>query len=366
LHIHGIKLTQFKNYETETLDFSESLNCFVGKNGMGKTNLLDAIYYLCMTKSHFGLNDRNIVLQGEEFFRLEGQFVLKDKKEKIVTKVIPSKQKTFERNDVPYDKLSEHIGLLPVVMIAPDDTALAKEGSEGRRRFMDNTLSQKDADYLSQLLQYNKLLKQRNAALKQFAEQRSFNYELLNTYNRQMLHPAAVISQKRKHFIEQFYPVFQAYYRVISGAKEEVNCVYQSKLLDSDFLPLLEQAVEKDRVLQRTTVGIHKDDLIFTIGDYPLKRFASQGQLKSYILALKLAQFEFLRRQKQLKPILLLDDIFDKLDKERVQQLLGLLLQEEFGQIFITDTHEDRVSKIVEQLNVEFRKFVIEEGKVGR
>ena len=364
MHLQRLLLTQFKNYEKESIEFSSQLNCIVGNNGMGKTNLLDAVNFLCMTRSFFTNNDRTVIQQGTDFFRLEGHFTLDKTIEKIVAKVIPGKQKTFERNDVAYDKLSEHIGLLPIVMIAPDDTSLVTEGSELRRKFLDNTLSQQDSDYLKNLIVYNKILKSRNASLKQFQETRNFDYSLLNTYNQQMLSPAAVIHTKRMRFMEQFYPVFQAYHRIISGGNEDVNCVYESQLSKMTMLELLEQNIEKDRILQRTTAGIHKDDLIFTIADYPLKKFASQGQLKSFVLALKLAQYEFLRRLKKIKPILLLDDVFDKLDRERVQQLLSLLFKEEFGQIFITDTDEERVEEIIQQFNIPFSKFVIQEGKV--
>ncbi len=364
MKLQFIKLTNFKNYEHQRVDFSPNFNALVGNNGMGKTNLLDAIYYLCMTKSHFGILDRSVLMRDSDFFRLEGHFLVSEKKEKIVAKVIPNKQKEFERNDVKYDKLSEHIGLIPVVMIAPDDTALAKEGSEIRRKFMDNTLSQQDGNYLSTLLQYNKLLKQRNAALKSFAETGQFNFTLLHAYNQQMAHPAAVIFNKRKQFLEQFYPIFQAYHRVISAGKEEVDCRYKSQLEEEDFSSLLEKTIEKDRILQRTTAGIHRDDLVFSIAETPLKKFASQGQLKTFILALKLAQYEFLRRTKKKHPLLLLDDIFDKLDQERVHQLLTLIVKEEFGQVFISDTHPERLSKLLSELNVSFKAFHINEGQV--
>lgn len=356
-------LTNFKNYELEKIELSDSVNCFLGDNGMGKTNLLDAIYYLCMTKSHFGINDRNIVRHQTDFFRLEGCFERHRKNERIACKVIPGKQKIIERNAVAYTKLAEHIGFLPVVMIAPDDTALAKEGSEVRRRFMDITLSQQDTDYLSQLVLYNKVLKQRNAALKQFAESRQFDFNLLHSYNQQLLTPAALIYEKRKRFVEVFLPVFERYYQRISADKEQVLCTYQSSLTGTDMQALLDSSIEKDRILQRTTQGIHRDDLVFSFDGMSLKRFASQGQLKSYIFALKLAQYAFLRQQKKLKPILLLDDLFDKLDQHRVRQLLNLLLEEEFGQVFITDTDESRLGDIIASMNISYKAFRIREGK---
>lgn len=362
MYLERLKLIQFKNYASEELHFSDKLNCFVGKNGMGKTNILDAIYYLCMCKSSVGLNDRNIVQRTQKFFRLEGDFVLQEKTEKIVAKVVPGKQKTFEKMQVAYDRLLEHIGLLPVVMIVPDDTDLAKEGSEVRRRFMDNTLSQSDPQYLESLLIYNRLLKQRNALLKQFAQEKSFNPTLLESYDIQMLDPARYISDKRAEFLEHFSPVFEAYYKKISNAQELVSCSYSSPLLEQDFQQLLQDSVEKDRILQRTTVGIHKDDLRFFIDDFLLKKFASQGQLKSFVLALKLAQYEFLKQLKQKKPILLLDDIFDKLDRSRVEQLISLLIEGDFGQIFITDTHEKRIEDIIRAYGSTFKKFIIKNG----
>lgn len=360
--LQNLILTNFKNYASESLQLSDSVNCFVGDNGMGKTNLLDAIYYLCMTKSHFGINDRNIVQHQMDFFRLEGHFNRLGKSEKIVAKVIPAKKKEIERNAVAYDKLSEHIGFLPIVMIAPDDTSLAREGSEVRRRFLDNTLAQQDAEYLKKLLQYNKVLKQRNAALKQFAESGHFDYALLNTYNQQMLNPAAVIFEKRSQFVELFQPVFERYYKMISSDKEQVSCLYNSHLQKEDFIKLLEQNIEKDRILQRTTQGPHKDDLVFKLDEKPLKKFASQGQLKSYIFALKLAQYAFLRKQKKLDPILLLDDLFDKLDSKRVQQLLQLLIDEEFGQVFISDTNIERIPKMLDELDISYHSFLVENG----
>jgi len=364
LHLKQLILTNFKNYAYQSLDFSERLNCFVGRNGMGKTNLLDAIYYLCMCKSHFGVNDANVRKHGEDFFRLEGHFLKEEKNEKVVSKVIPRKKKSFERNDVQYDRLMDHIGLLPVVMVAPDDTMIAREGSEERRRFLDNTLSQLDRLYLKYLVKYNRLLQQRNALLKQFAAERRFDEKLLSIFDEQLQEPASYIVRARQQFSDKFEPKLRANYQVISNDQEEVGCVYKSKLLTESFEELLEAAREKDRILQRTTVGIHKDDMTFKIEDYSLKSFASQGQLKSFILALKLAQYEFLRAEKGVAPILLLDDIFDKLDNNRVQQLIKLILERNYGQTFITDTDEKRLKEILEGAGSDFKMFIVNEGTV--
>jgi DNA replication and repair protein RecF len=370
LYLQALKLTNFKNYESQILLFSKHLNCFVGQNGMGKTNLLDAIYYLCMCKSHFKTSDKHITKHKEDFFRLEGNFVSGNTKEttkvdKIIAKVQARKRKEFEWNQAVYDRLSDHIGRFPVVMIAPDDTLMAMEGSEERRRFLDNTLCQLDNQYLTHLMHYNKVLSQRNKLLKQFAETRTFDKILVQSYDAQLLPSANYIHQKRQEWMDNFEPIFVDYYNQISGEREAVKCIYQSKLSETDFETLLDESRDKDRILQRTTTGIHKDDLKFVFNDVPVKQFASQGQLKSYILALKLAQYELLRQEKEVAPILLLDDIFDKLDESRVQHLLELLIQKkEFGQVFITDTHENRVTEIIEKFEVDFGKFIVKDGGI--
>ncbi|MBI5915476.1 MAG: DNA replication and repair protein RecF [Bacteroidetes bacterium] len=364
MHLQELKLTNFKNYEFQSLVFSERMNLISGLNGMGKTNLLDAVYYLCMGKSHFQGTDKNVVRKGEEFFRLEGRF-LREKSEKIVAKVIPGKQKTIERNDTAYPRISDHVGLLPVVFMAPDDTALALDGSEERRRFIDNTLCQIDHRYLDELVSYNKILEKRNALLRQFSERGGYNPLLLEAYNQQLLAPAAYIFEQRSLFAVRFQPVFNEYYQAICGGAEPVDCSYRSQLDGADFLTLLESSADKDRILQRTTTGIHKDDLIFHLRDLPLKRFASQGQLKSFVLALKLAQYHHLRQEKTQPPILLLDDLFDKLDDRRAGQLIELLVKGGFGQVFITDTHPERAEEMAKKFEGEYRKFVIENGAVN-
>jgi DNA replication and repair protein RecF len=295
---------------------------------------------------------------------LEGNFILQEKKEKIVAKVVPGKQKTIERNDNTYPRISDHVGFLPVVFMAPDDTTLALEGSEERRRFLDNTLCQLDHRYLEELVIYNRVLDKRNAQLKQFAEKNTFNSTLLDAFNRQLVEPAGYISQQRSQFIETLQPIFNEYYQTICGGTEPVHCVFRSSLTGIDFLTLLEESVEKDRILQRTTVGIHKDDLIFQLKDLPLKQFASQGQLKSFVLSLKLAQYECLRTQKGFCPLLLLDDLFDKLDDERVSQLVELLVKNDFGQVFITDTHPERGAEMALRFGGEYRNFIVENGNV--
>lgn len=329
---------------------------------MGKTNLLDAIYFLCMGKSYFNLPDSLVVNHGAAFMRLEGHFAKAGKPERIVVKSIPRKKKELERNDIPYRRLSEHVGLLPVVMIAPDDVYLVSEGSEMRRRFLDNTLSQLDNRYLQHLIIYNKVLQQRNALLKQFGEKGGYNAELVEAYDRQMAGPGMAIYHSRQQFMERFRGILRQLYQTISGDAETVDCTYLSRMEASPLEALLREAAEKDRILQRSTAGPHKDELDFTIGGYPLKRFASQGQLKSFTLSLKLAQYQILLEEKKVPPILLLDDIFDKLDYDRVSQLLELLLQGGFGQAFITDTDEHRLEAIVRRFGRQYIKYEVNSG----
>ncbi|HKK77207.1 MAG TPA: DNA replication and repair protein RecF [Saprospiraceae bacterium] len=362
--LQQIQLTNFKNYARADITCSSGINCLVGKNGMGKTNLLDAIYYLCMTKSHFSLTDPYLVRHEQDFFRLSGQFKTPYAQKKIVAKYQLRKKKVFEANQVAYTRLADHIGELPIVMVAPDDTQLATDGSETRRKFIDNTLSQIDPEYLQKLMVYNKLLKQRNALLKKMGEEKKFQAALIATYNQQMVEPARFIFEKRTEFARVLQPVFQVMYKYISNESETVQLGYKSPLQTKDMAEILRDNQEKDRILQRTTSGIHRDDLTFEIENRPLKKFASQGQLKSYILALKLSQYEILREFKEVEPILLLDDIFDKLDQYRVFQLLELLITGKFGQVFLSDTNVNRVAKTLEKLDAEHKQFLVKEGSI--
>ena len=360
MHLASIKLTHFKNYEAAQIHFSPAVNCIVGLNGMGKTNLLDAIYYLCMCKSNFGIADRLVVQDTKDFFRVEGQFLKADKPFKVVAKVKPRTKKEIELNGAVHSKLAEHIGLFPVVMITPFDIELAMDGSEVRRKFLDNSLAQMDSIYLNALLQYNRILRQRNATLKSG----HIDHALLDTLDEQLFAPTSIITEKRQAFCASFLPVFKKYYKVISNEQEPVDCVYRAQLIAQELKDLLKQNREKDVYLQRSTVGVHKDDLVFTIKEKPLKKFASQGQLKSFILALKLTQYHLVKSKKDNLPILLLDDIFDKLDNNRVQQLLTLLFNNNFGQIFFTDTHEERLLALLQAFGVATKRFIIEEGVV--
>ncbi len=364
LQLRSLILTNFKNYENQRLDFCEKVNGLVGQNGAGKTNLLDAIYYLCMCKSYFSMPDSAIARHEQDFFRAEGHFHKQDEQYKVVSKVRLRRKKELECNDVVYAKLSEHIGLLPVVIIAPDDTRLATEGSEYRRKFIDETLSQLDSQYLKHLIHYNKVLTQRNAALKQMAANGRFDEALISVYDTQLLPDAAYIHTKRQVFLNDFLPIFINLYAQIAQDREAVNCHYKSALNDCTMQQLLDNNRQKDQILQRTTGGIHRDDLVFSINEKPVKRFASQGQLKSFILSMKLAQFELFRQQKNETPILLLDDIFDKLDESRVEQLMTLLLGDNFEQVFITDAHEQRLTDLLVKTGVEHKMFRVSDGAV--
>jgi len=365
LHLNTIKLTNFKNYEFQTLEFHSRINGITGKNGTGKTNLLDAIYYLCMCRSYFGIPDSAVVRHEQDVMRVEGAFEKAGEATNIVAKIRIRRKKEFICNDVPYSKLSEHIGLLPVVVIAPDDTRLATEGSEYRRKFLDETLCQLDRVYLGHLMHYNKVLTQRNSALKQMAKNGRFDHILIGTYNEQLAPAATYIHEARKAFMVDFAPIFEAFYAKISNEREVVNCVYESKLHEAVLADLLEQNYEKDKILQRTTQGIHRDNLGFIIGEKAVKRFASQGQLKSFILALKLAQYEFIKTQKAVKPVLLLDDIFDKLDATRIESLIELLVNDDFGQVFITDTGEERLNDILAKTDVDYQMFAVSSAGVS-
>lgn len=363
MRLNHLILTNYKNYEWEEFNFHPVINCFTGLNGMGKTNLLDAIYYLSMTKSYLSSNDTLVSRFNSDFFRLEGNYIRLEQTEKIVAKIQLNKPKVFEVNLDPLTKLSSHIGFLPVVFIAPDDISIITEGSELRRKFLDNTLSQTDKAYLSHLIQYNRILFQRNSFLKQMSNEKISDPILLNIYDEQMDKPANYIFKARTEFIKQFNPVFNKIYTRISNEKEMVDVSYNSNLYHESFATLLVVSKKKDIFLQRTTEGIHKDDLIFTLEKNPLKKFASQGQRKSFLLALKLAQFTFLKNSIGIDPILLLDDIFDKLDPTRVQSLINHLITDFSGQIFISDTHKDRIPEILNNLGAPHLNKEILDGK---
>ncbi|WP_369048656.1 DNA replication/repair protein RecF [Tenacibaculum sp. UWU-22] len=357
MYLQKLSLVNFKNIENKTFDFQEKINCFIGNNGVGKTNILDAIYYLSFAKSYFNPIAVQNIHHNANFFVVEGNYILNNREEKIVCSLKRGQKKVLKRNGKAYEKFSEHIGQLPLVIISPADRNLITEGSEVRRKFIDGVISQQNTSYLVDLIAYNKTLTQRNALLKYFALNRTFDQLNLNIYNEQLINFGERIYKERKKFLENFTVIFNAKHQTISAKKELVNLDYKSQLHTQSFNDLLESNLEKDKILQYTSVGIHKDDLNFEIDSYPIKKFGSQGQQKSYLIALKLAQFEFIKQQSNIMPILLLDDIFDKLDHHRVSHLIDLVNNDEFGQIFITDTHIDRTEEVVSQAHKPYQIF---------
>ncbi len=357
MYLEKLSLVNFKNIDAQTFSFEKKINCFVGDNGVGKTNVLDAIYYLSFTKSYFNPVATQNIKHNEDFFVIEGDYMLDERTEKIICSLKKGQKKMLKRNGKVYERFSEHIGQFPLVIISPADRDLITEGSENRRKFMDGVISQQNKEYLKAVIAYGKVISQRNALLKFFAANRTFDALNLKVYNEQLIQYGTIIHEKRKEFLEKFTPIFNEKYQVISNAKEEVNLYYKSQLNEISFNDLLDKNLEKDKVLQYTSVGVHKDDLSFLIGDYPVKKFGSQGQQKSYLVALKLAQFEFIKKQSEITPILLLDDIFDKLDEHRVSQIISLVNNDEFGQIFITDTHFERTEEVVKQSNKPYQIF---------
>lgn len=359
MYLQKLSLVNFKNFDSKTFEFEEKINCFVGQNGIGKTNILDAIYYLSFAKSYFNPVAVQNIQHHKAFFVVEGDYSINDRKEKIICSLKKGQKKILKRNGKAYEKFSDHVGQVPLVIISPSDRDMVTDGSDSRRKFIDGVISQQDKSYLKDLIAYNKVLSQRNALLKYFAANRTFDAINLEVYDDQLIAFGSAIFKKRKEFLEQFIPIFNLKYQIISNENEEVNLIYKSQLLSSTYKDLLKNSLGKDKMLQYTTVGIHKDDLSFEIGDYPIKKFGSQGQQKSYLIALKFAQFEFIKQQSNLIPILLLDDIFDKLDESRVSQIIELVDNDEFGQIFITDTHSDRIKNIIQRSNKSYQIFKI-------
>jgi DNA replication and repair protein RecF len=364
MHLKNLSLISFKNYEEAQLIFSSNINCFVGNNGVGKTNLLDAIYYMCFCKSYFNPMDSQNIQHEKPFFTVEALFDRNNQDDHVFCGVKRGQKKVFRRNKKEYEKLTDHIGLFPLVMISPADRNLIIEGSETRRKFMDGVISQSDKIYLQHLIKYNQVLSQRNALLKYFASNLTYDPETLGIYNEQLIDLAEKIYNKRCDFMEKFNPTFQKYYQAISGTKELVSLSYKSQLNDADLNTLFEENLNKDKVLQYTSCGVHKDDLLFKIGDFPIKKQGSQGQQKTYLISLKLAQFDFLKNLLGTKPLLLLDDIFDKLDDTRVESIVRLVSEHHFGQIFITDTHKERTEDIVKKIDDSYKIFDVIDGEI--
>ena len=362
MHLENLQIVNFKSWDQADFKFSPKLNCFVGPNGSGKTNILDAVHYLSVCKSYFNPIDSQNIKDQREFFVVEGDFVRNESREHIYCGVKRGEKKLFSRNKKPYKRLSDHIGRFPSVIISPYDRDLITEGSEVRRKFMDAVISQSDGIYLDDVIQYNKALQQRNALLKYFAANNTFERAGLELYNQQMQERGERIYAKRHAFLEELAPRLTDYYNRISSRAEEPGIRYVSQLNETEFPDLLENYLQQDMRNQYSGAGIHRDDLEFTIDKRKVKRFGSQGQQKSFLIALKLAQYEFLREKQGVKPVLLLDDIFDKLDEKRVSELVRLVHDESFGQIFITDTHPERTERLVREIDEKAQVFNLEES----
>lgn len=358
-----ISILNYKNVEQAELDFSPKTNCFIGRNGMGKTNLLDAVYYLSFCKSASNPIDSQNIRHEGEFFVIQGFYETDNgDAEEVYCGLKRRQKKQFKRNKKEYTRLSDHIGFIPLVMVSPADSALISGGSEERRRFMDVVISQYDKEYLEALIRYNKALAQRNVLLKAEAEP---DDELMSVWEEMMASNGDIVFRKRSAFIAEFIPTFQSFYSYISQDREKVDLAYQSHAMNGSLLQLIKESRLRDRILGYSLKGIHKDELLMSLGDFPIKREGSQGQNKTYLVALKLAQFDFLKRiGSNTTPLLLLDDIFDKLDVSRVEQIVKLVAGDSFGQIFITDTNRDHLDKILRKIEREYKVFAVEDGMV--
>jgi DNA replication and repair protein RecF len=355
LQLTNISLIQFKNYLQSSFSFNERIIGICGPNGIGKTNLLDAIYYLCFTKSYFSRTDTQNAYTGLGGFRIEGDFQLQNQTEKIVCILRETGRKEVILNDDSYGKLSHHIGKFPCVIIAPDDVGMITEGGESRRRFLDALLSQLNSAYLQNLMDYNKVLQQRNGYLKSMAEKRVQDKNLLEVYDQQLVKYGEYIFQTRLIFLKDFIPEVISFYKQITQVNEKIDIIYESQLHKTSFENVLHQFRDRDLLYQRTHGGIHKDDLSMNLNSQPFKNIASQGQRKSLLFALKLAEFNTLNISKKFAPLLLLDDVFEKLDERRMHNLLDWVCVQNEGQIFITDTHPERIQQHFGKLGVAFQ-----------
>lgn len=358
-----LNIVNFKNIAEATLTFSPGFNCFVGNNGVGKTNILDALYHLSMCKSYFNLPDLQNIRHGEPFFVVQGKYERDGEELDIYCGVKRGQKKVFKKNRKVYEKLSEHIGLLPLVMISPEDVLMIDGGSEERRKLIDGIISQCDRNYLHCLIRYNKTLIQRNSLLKSAAG-KPLDSEMLEIWDEQLAECGEMIMQKRMEFLVEFGQVFQSYYKLLSLGREGVTLEYKSSVKGESMLSSLRESVERDRIMTYTTIGIHRDDVLLSIGDYPVKKIGSQGQKKTFLIALKLAQYAWLQRMSGVKPLLLLDDIFDKLDADRVGQIIKIVSGDIFGQVFITDTNRGHIDEILKTQSSEYKLFNVNGGEI--
>lgn len=364
MYLKNLVLTNFKNHNKSNFKFKKNINCFVGDNGAGKTNILDAIHYLSLSKSYFNKIDAQNIKFDENFFLIKGVFASKDKDSEIQCSFEKGEQKILKNNGKKYKRFSDHIGNFPIVVISPTDSNIILDGSEVRRRYIDSCIAQYNKQYLKNLIEHNKALKQRNALLRRFSEEQYFDKLSLEFFNNQLVKYGTLIFKERSDFLDELTYEFSQYYTKISTENEKVTINYQSQLNNKGLKESLEESLEKDRLSQYTNVGIHKDDIIFEMDGHMIKKIGSQGQQKSFLISLKLAQFDFMQKQMGFKPILLLDDIFDKLDEKRVKKIIAFANQGLFGQVFITDTHKKRTKNILNNSEIRYQLFEITNGSV--
>ncbi|MBC8266651.1 MAG: DNA replication/repair protein RecF [Flavobacteriales bacterium] len=364
MYLKKLTLSNFKNHSESDFQFGKRVNCFVGDNGSGKTNILDAIHYLSLSKSYFNKIDSQNIKFNEDFFIIKGDFIKAELQSSIQCSLQKGEQKILKYNGKKYKRFSDHIGSFPIVVISPTDSNIILDGSDVRRKYIDSSIAQYNMQYLKNLIDYNKVLKQRNALLKSFSEKGYFDKLTLETFDDQLIKFGTEIFKERKHFLERLISVFKKYYVIIAGEKEKVNIVYKSQLDEDTFKNVLRNSLSKDRINHYTNVGVHKDDIVFEMNNYLIKKIGSQGQQKSFLIALKLAQFDFLEKQMGFKPTLLLDDIFDKLDDKRIEKIISFAKNEFFGQVFITDTHKERTEIILNKSRIEYTMYKIENGRV--
>lgn len=360
MYIKRLSLINFKNLQQQDIDFFRGINCFVGDNGTCKTNIIDAIYYLSMCKSVIGMSDRQCVLHGQESFVIDGTFISdQERREQIVCSYARGSQKVIKRNGKVYERFSDHIGFIPTVIVSPADSMLISDSAEERRKYINTFISQFDHDYLASLIRYNTVLAERNKYLKIGSDE-----QMLLIYDAQLEATGARIFERRAEMIARLQPIVAEYYKVISGDRETVWLDYQSDLLDASLSEILLSCRQKDCIMGYTTAGIQRDEIHFTIGGVPLRKYGSQGQQKSFIIALKLAQYQIIAEQTGKTPILLLDDVFDKLDESRVAELISLVAGKGFGQILITDCSHERMERLLESSGAEYKLFDVTYGKI--
>ena len=364
MYLENLYLVNFKNYEKADIDFSKDINALIGDNGSGKTNLLDAIHFLSMTKSAFNSVDNQSIRHDQSFYSIIGRFLIKDERKVVNNSLTIGKKKKIQINKNAVAKSAEFIGEFPSVLIAPNDHALISEGGETRRKYFDSIISQLNREYLINLIDYNHALKQRNRLLKQFSERGETDTDLLEPYDKILMSLGKNICKVRKEFCYSYLIKIKKHYAFLADKREAINLNYQSQFDDENYVESFQNSLHKDLILQRSNVGTHKDDYQFEMDGYLLKKFGSQGQQKSFLIALKLAQFDILYEQKGFKPILLMDDIFDKLDDHRIEKLTEMIEHHEFGQVFITDARPERSRHFLEKLNIEWRAIIVDNGKL--